>query len=123
MELFLLAIAAAALSVYLIRKHYSGYSIDHGFLVVNTGFSETRIPMSDIVEVVEMDQIVRQSTLKQTAEKIVGKQKHIAVFTRSNVSYLFVMKNTKRLIKSLKEQNPRVHIKARAKTKTKAKAI
>jgi hypothetical protein len=92
----------------------SSHKVEEGVLVVKTGDLETSIPMNDIVEVFEMDEISEDASLfeKYIIRPYVKKER-VAVYTRSNVSYFFILRNSDRLIKSVKAQNPNVYIKAK----------
>ncbi|MET1031615.1 hypothetical protein [Domibacillus tundrae] len=110
-------IAAAIIVIVgtvLVSRLLSGHKVEDGVLVVKTGNLETFIPMNEIVEVFEMDEMSENASFfeKYIVRPYVKKER-IAVYTRSNVSYFFILRDPDRLVKSVKAQNPNVYIKAK----------
>ncbi|OLN21590.1 hypothetical protein BTO30_13995 [Domibacillus antri] len=111
-------IAAVALivvaGVFLANRYLAGHKVEEGLLVIKSGDKETAIPMNEIVEVFEMDEFPKDpSFFEKYIIRPYIKKERVAVFTRSNVSYFFMLRNTDRLVKSVKAQNPAVYIKAK----------
>ncbi|OAH57849.1 MULTISPECIES: hypothetical protein [Bacillaceae] len=108
------AIVVVVVGAVLANRYLAGHKVEKGLLVVKSGDRETTIPMNEIVEVFEMDKFPKDSSfIEKYIVRPYVKKKRVAVYTRSNVSYLFVLRNKDRLVKSVKTQNPRVHIKAK----------
>ncbi|MFK2827002.1 hypothetical protein QYG89_15220 [Bacillus sp. B190/17] len=110
--LFLLA-GTLFLGLYVRQKRQSSnYKIDRGMLIVNNRFNEVNIPLTEIVGVAKIGKTTKRSSgLKR--EILLGRHEYVAVFTRSNVSYLLKVRNAKTLIRGWKEQNPQMHKKAK----------
>ncbi|MEK4029514.1 MULTISPECIES: hypothetical protein [Bacillaceae] len=112
MELLLLLTGALFLGLYLQRKKQSSnYKIDHGMLITEDTFNQVNIPLSEIVEVVKIGKTAKPR-FRFNVETFLGRLDSVAVYTRSNVSYLLRVRNAKMLIRELKEQNPGVYTKA-----------
>lgn len=111
-ELLLLFTGALFFLLYLQRKKQtSNYKIDHGMLITNDTFNQVNIPLSEIVDVVKIGKTAKPH-FWFGLEAISGKLDNVAVYTRSNVSYLLKVRNAKILIRELKEQKPGVYTKA-----------
>ncbi|WP_050182002.1 hypothetical protein [Domibacillus robiginosus] len=93
---------------------WSSHKVEEGVLVVKNGTQETSIPTNEIIEVFEIDQVSKDASFfeKYIIRPYVKKER-IAVYTRSNVSYFFILRNPNRLVKAIKAQNPQVFIKAK----------
>lgn len=110
--LYIAAAIAVVVGVVFANRYLSGSKVEKGLLVVKSGERETAIPMNEIIEVLEMDEFPKDpSFIEKYIVRPYVKKKRVAVYTRSNVSYLFILRNKNRLVKSVKAQNPRVHIK------------
>lgn len=108
------ALIAVVVGLFVGVRVFSSYKVEEGVLVVKAGDSETAIPMNDIVEVFEMDQKKEDASFFQKyIIRPYVKKERVAVYTRSNVSYFFILRNPGRLVKSVKAQNPSVFIKAK----------
>lgn len=111
-------VAAAAVIVVvgmvIASRLVPGHKVEEGVLVVKTGDLETSIPTNEIIEVFEMDEVSKDASFfeKYIVRPYVKKER-VAVYTRSNVSYFFILRNPDRLIKAVKAQNPKVYIKAK----------
>ncbi|KAB7704224.1 hypothetical protein F9802_18200 [Bacillus aerolatus] len=113
MGLLLFSAGVLVLLIHVYRKNRSSnYKIDNGTLIVNNNFNQVKIPLTEIVEVIKIGKTTKQPYWFNV-EKFSSKEDNVAVFTRSNVSYLLKMRSAKALIRELKEQNPQVHIKAK----------
>jgi hypothetical protein len=108
------AVVVVVAAIVLANRYLSGHKVEEGLLIVKSGDRETFIPMNEIVEVFEMDECSKDPSffVKYIVRPYVKKER-VAVYTRSNVSYLFILRNPDRLVKSVKAQNPGVHIKAK----------
>ncbi|WP_046176145.1 hypothetical protein [Domibacillus indicus] len=112
--IYIAAAAAVIVGIMLGSRLLSGYKIKEGRLVVKTGSQETSILLKEIVEVFEMDEVSEDASFfEKYIVRAYMKKKRVAVYTRSNVSYFFILRNPGRLVKSVKVQNPNVHIKAK----------
>lgn len=97
-----------------LSRRFSGHKIEEGVLVVKNGTQETSIPTNEIIEVFEMDEVSKNASFfEKYIMRPYVKKERIAVYTRSNVSYFFILRNPHRLVKSIKAQNPQVFIKAK----------
>lgn len=108
------AAVIVVVSILLANRLLASHKVEEGVLFIKSGNRETAIPMNEIVEVFEMDEISEDPSLfeKYIVRPYVKKER-VAVYTRSNVSYLFVLRNPDRLVKSVKAENPNVYIKAK----------
>lgn len=97
-----------------VSRLLSGHKIEEGVLVVKNGTQETSIPTNEIIEVFEMNEVSKNASFFQKyIMRPYVKKERIAVYTRSNVSYFFILRNPHRLVKAIKAQNPHVFIKAK----------
>ncbi|OMP66930.1 SunI/YnzG family protein [Domibacillus epiphyticus] len=111
---FAAVVVIVVAGVFLANRYFSGHKVEEGLLVVKSGDKETAIPMDEIVEVFEMDEFPSEpSLIEKYIIRPYVKKERVAVLTSSNISYLFVLRNPDRLVKSVKAQNPGVHIKAK----------
>ncbi len=108
------AVIVIVLGIVLANRFLAGHKVEEGILFVKSGDQETAIPMNEIVEVFGMDGVPEDpSFLEKYIVRPYVKKERVAVYTRSNVSYLFVLRNSDRLVKSVKAENPNVYIKAK----------
>lgn len=108
------AVVAIIAGIVWASRVFSGHKVEEGVLVVKNGTQETSIPTNEIVEVFEMGEISKDASFfeKYIIRPYVKKER-IAVYTRSNVSYFFILRNPNRFVKAIKAQNPQVFIKAK----------
>jgi len=93
------------------RTHSGNYKIDSDMLIVKDDMNHINIPLKDIVEVTRIGKTKKQSSWLNI-DALAGKEENVAIFTRSNISYLVKMKNARTLMRELKGRNRRVSTKA-----------
>ncbi|KMY54242.1 hypothetical protein AC623_10100 [Bacillus sp. FJAT-27231] len=112
MELLLLFTGALFFGLYLQRKKQSSnYKIDQGMLMTNDSLNQVNIPLTEIVDVVRIGKNAKPN-FWFNLESISGRLDNVAIFTRSNVSYLLRVRNGRAFIRELKEQKSNGYRKA-----------
>ncbi|KIL78997.1 hypothetical protein SD77_3798 [Bacillus badius] len=114
-EVELLLLLTGALFVWLYfqrKKQTSNYKIDQDMLIVSDSMNQVKIPLAEIVEVTRVGKTAKQH-FWLNLETISGKMDRVAVFTSSNISYLLKVRNSRVLIREVKERKTGVYTKAK----------